>query len=126
LPTSAGKSGWRYSMMLSSILRNDSLRHGRNGRMLSGGSHARTRSPLQDHGNGSPDFHARRLCGSSIRLNTVCHLARSSPTSRPRTRAISLSSNSLSGAGSITTRAMALKLCDGAMGGRPTVYHRCR
>src|SRR6266849_7763294 len=27
----------RYSMMLSSILRNDSLRHGRNGWMLSGG-----------------------------------------------------------------------------------------
>ena len=52
------------------------------------------------------------------RLNTVCHLARSSPTSRPRRRAISLFSASPSGtAGSITTRAMAFKLRDGAKGG---------
>jgi hypothetical protein len=34
---------------------------------------------------------------------------------------------SLSGtAGSITTRGMALKLRDGAIGGRPNVSHRCR
>src|SRR5262249_49732459 len=41
------------------------------------------------------------------RLNTVCHLARSASTSRPRRRAISLSSDSRSGTvGSITTRGM--------------------
>jgi hypothetical protein len=36
LPISVGSSSWRCSMMLGSILRNNSLRHGRNGRILSG------------------------------------------------------------------------------------------